>query len=60
MDNTCPPLSVICFATASKRSPLLAAIITFAPSAASEIAVASPIPEEAPVTMATFLLIYLP
>ncbi len=43
----------MCLASSSSRPPRRAAIATYAPSAASASAVASPIPDEAPVTSAT-------
>jgi hypothetical protein len=54
-----PPNSVICFLRFSSFSILLAANATLAPSFANAMAVAFPIPLDAPVTIATFPLNFL-
>ena len=48
-----PPVARIFWAVEFAASELMSAQITFAPSSARRIALASPIPEPAPVTIAT-------
>ena len=54
-DVALPPEATMPCATDSAAAPLISAQITVAPSSANRIALASPIPEPAPVTIATFL-----
>src|SRR4051794_27232778 len=49
-----PPLSLIAATAASSRAPFQSPATTLAPSAAKSVAIASPIPEPAPVITATF------
>lgn len=60
MQTAMPPSPSICFLRSSRRSIRRAASATFAPSDANPLAIASPIPLDAPVTMVTLPLSLLP